>query len=115
MGMGRFTRRRKGNHLDMAALVITVTGGLPSVDENYETARAQIVTSTDPHGRRVTVHGGLPDWTHRAENMAIARAEFEAQQAQEQEGQQLADAFEVPENIASPTAPPDVDSAGKED
>lgn len=97
-------------------LNILIEGGLPPLPPGFVGPVHPVPVRRDDKGRRVIVlTGGLPDWLHTAENRAKARAEFEQQQREEQDAQQLADAFAVPENIVSPTALPNVDSAGKED
>jgi hypothetical protein len=80
MGLGRFVRRRKGTTDDTGPLVITITGGLPRSDPDYETASAQVFKTAEG-GRVTTITGGLPDWRHLAETRARARAEYEAQMA----------------------------------
>jgi hypothetical protein len=116
MTLGKFHMRRKGGTTDTGPLVIHVEGGLPRSDPAFEEARAQVLATTDPSGRKLTVCGCLPDWRHQAETRALARQEYEEQLAAGTHVSQidvsrpadvpLCDAFAVSPTEVSPTDVP---------
>jgi hypothetical protein len=58
--MRKFIKRPKSSTPDTGPIVVTVTGGLPAGDPDAVEA-AQQVRRQVADGRRVVVHGGLPD------------------------------------------------------
>ena len=128
----RFRRRPvMAGNINISDNVLIIEGGLPKEDmpaPEQQSPEAQ-AAPTPAHATSSTVRrfrpkprpvpgeegmdgvirfrivGGLPDWRHRDENMAIARAEYAQQQREEQDAQQLADAFATDVPTDSPNQP----------
>ena len=92
--------------LDAAHEKAIETGQLKLVIAIAAEQRKQMMAGVvDISESTLIIEGGLPDWRHHAENMAIARAEYAQQQREEQAGQALADAFATDFPTDSPNQP----------
>lgn len=58
--MKKFVHKPRAGTPDIGPITITVSGGLPQDDPNADEA-AQKVCKLVADGRRVVIHGGLPD------------------------------------------------------